>query len=87
MKTKVYLYPRYKKVLWRFFRVFVSTFLIAIGTGMMKIDDPKTVMLSALSAGFVALGKAIREYYKEYVAKNKVNYGNILLGLVRKLPF
>lgn len=76
------VYPAWKKVVWRFVRVFVASFLVQVGTGLINLeswDAVKGLLLSALSASVVALGKAIREWFKE---DHKELYENVVKKLI-----
>ena len=61
-------YPVILKVMWRFARVFIAVFAIQFFTGFVSVEtlaDGKALLIPALSAGLVAVGKAVREYFKE----------------------
>ena len=76
------VYPAYLKVIWRFARVFISVFLIQVGTGVAKVDDfeaGRALILSAGAAALVAMGKGVREWAKE----NKENLYEVAL---RRIP-
>lgn len=80
-------YPTYKKVAWRFARVFIATFLITFADALTTTSEPtvaiiRAIVLSSLSAGVVAMGKLMREYLG-YDTKGEAVEGS----LVRKLPF
>jgi len=82
MAKKNIPYPAVLKVVWRYARVFVSVFLIQFGTGLANINSfeaGKALAISALSAGLVAIGKAIREYFKE-------NKENIYEAAIKRIP-
>ena len=71
------MYPDWKTWAWRFGRVFISVFLVQLGTGIVSIEDPsdilKALILPALSGAITALGKAIRDKFAEdYPALNKL---------------
>ncbi len=75
-------YSQNKILAWRFSRTFLSVFLILFGTGLPEVDNvgmAKTLALSALSGGLVALGKAFRTWFKE-------TNPNIYKSIVRRLP-
>lgn len=59
-------YPKYKKVAWRFARVFIGAFLVNVSVNwnsVNKVEDLVPLLLvPALSAGLVAVFKALREY-------------------------
>jgi hypothetical protein len=63
------MYPEWKIVAWRFARVFVSVFLVQLGTGLVSIENPaeiwKALILPALSGAITALGKALRDNFAE----------------------
>jgi len=80
MATKE-IYPTWKKVAWRFGRVFLFPFMVSIGGYMASVQRIPTLnelyvmaLLPAFFSGVNALGKLIRETYKE-------DY-----PIVRKLP-
>lgn len=60
------IYPAWKKIAWRFLRVFVAAVLIQFATDLAAIasfeDLTQKVLVSALTAGISALGKAVREW-------------------------
>ena len=58
-------YPEWKKVAWRFVRVFIATFLVQFGAGLSTEQTMTALAVSALSASVVAVGKAFRSYIKE----------------------
>jgi hypothetical protein len=62
-------YPEWKILAWRFGRVFVSVFLVQVGSGIVSLENPseiiKSLILPALSGAIVALGKAIRDNYED----------------------
>lgn len=60
-------YPVWLKVAWRFGRVFLAVFVMYLlsNVGDMNTQEAmRGILLGALSAGLVAVGKAIREYVK-----------------------
>ena len=63
------MYPDWKIWLWRFGRVFISVFLVQIGTGIISLENPadiwKALILPALSGAVTALGKVIRDKFEE----------------------
>jgi hypothetical protein len=76
-------YPVIKLILWRYFRAFISTFLVTLGTQLevLNITDLNKAVLVSLavasaSAGLQAMGKLIRE-----------NWADDMSSLVHKLPF
>ena len=76
-------YSQTKIVAWRFSRTFLSVFLILFGTGLSEVDNvgmAKALAVSALSGALVALGKAIRTWFKE---QSNYTYEDLL----RFLPF
>lgn len=73
-------YPAWKKVAWRFGRVFGISFVMTIASFMIDLKEIPTLdslytlaIVPAYIGGFAALGKAIREYFED--------------GEMRKLPF
>jgi hypothetical protein len=79
-KNPMFEYSQIKVILWRAFRVFFATFLTQLGLGVFGVTDldaAKILIVSSLSAGLVALGKAVR-----------TDFGGIEKNtLVDKLPF
>lgn len=76
-------YSGNKILAWRFTRTFLSVFFILFGTGLPEVDDvgmAKTLAISALSGGLVAVGKALRTWFKE-------NKAGLYQSVIRKLPF
>ena len=65
MKTKKQPYPEWKKIAWRFGKVFVATFLVQFAAGLSTEQTMVAIAVSALSAGLLAVGKAFRSYIKE----------------------
>lgn len=59
-------YPLWKKVVWRFVRVFIATLLVELAAHLDAIgglgDVYPLLILPAVSAAVVALAKAIREW-------------------------
>ena len=57
-------YAEWKKVLWRYVRVFVSASLAQIGVNLVLIGDPdlvRSAIIAAIAAGLSAISKALRE--------------------------
>jgi len=62
--AKKAVYPQWKKVAWRAFRVFMSGVLATVALMLVSVDgmeDVKPLLIAALTAGIAALGKWIRE--------------------------
>jgi len=59
-------YPLYKIIAWRFFRVFIATFLGTIAILLPELDNAndfyKIILLPAIVASISAIGKLAREY-------------------------
>lgn len=61
-------YAEWKKLAWRFGRVFFATFFVILGSGITNVNDEgalKALLVSAASGGISALFKYLREG-KEY---------------------
>ncbi len=63
------VYPVIYKILWRFVRIFVSTFLVTFGTSLKSVgyNDSTllaSITLAALTGALGASGKALRAYIK-----------------------
>lgn len=62
-------YAKWKKVAWRFGRVFVGAALVSLAANWSSVEGVADVwplfVLPALTAGFVAVWKAVREYLAE----------------------
>ncbi len=57
-------YPLWKKLLWRYGRVFVGAFFISLGDQAIRlseVDTLRSVGLAASIAAFSALSKLLRE--------------------------
>ena len=57
-------YPAWKKVVWRYARVFVAASVAQVGANLALATEPdyqKTVVVSAVAAGLSAVAKALRE--------------------------
>lgn len=76
MAKKKVNYPLFKKLLWRFLRVFVGTFLAVAGMNLIKVNKVEDliplVLIPAFSASLATLGK----YLRESLAKD--NYNNLI---------
>lgn len=72
-------YPRYKKVLWRFTRVFVVAFLGAIITVKPDAGDLQQWLVLAIGAGIAAGLEAIAKTLREAVG---ADYDHI----IHKIP-
>lgn len=64
------VYPIWKKVLWRFGRVFIAAFVTVLGGGLMTLQTLdvavlRAIITAAIIGGINALGKALREEYGE----------------------
>jgi len=73
-------YPLWKKVAWRFVRVFVATFLATLAMSLESFDLSqdwwKALVLPAITASISAVAKAIREYV------GSSDYDNLIHKLV-----
>jgi len=74
------MYPRWKKWVWRFGRVFLATFLAQVVVLLPKISDYTNwnewwtlLILPALVASISALAKALRDYLGEGDYDNKIH--------------
>lgn len=73
-------YSKIKAIAWRFGRVFLATFLVELGVAFPNVktwgDVYPLLLVPAVSAGLVALSKAVREYFA----------GGDYKSLLQKLP-
>ena len=57
-------YPVWRKLVWRYVRVFVSAFVAQFGLNLVLFGDPEAVRslaVAAVAAGLSALAKSLRE--------------------------
>ena len=74
------MYPRYKKWIWRFARVFIASFLAQFVVLLPKVQDYTDwhewwalLILPALIASISALAKALRDFIGEDDYSNKIH--------------
>ena len=73
--TKKKLYPKYKKIIWRYVRIFIDAFIAGLAIDQLVIgthDIRVSVMKAAVAAGLAALAKALREGKSYESLKHKV---------------
>lgn len=74
-------YSQWKRIAWRYSRVFVGAFLVVAATSWEQVQEPqdilKVAVIPAAIAGVAAVGKALRTWLAE---------GNFQ-SLIHKLPF
>jgi len=64
-------YEAWKKVVWRFVRIFFAAFISQLSLNALFLGEPeiqKSALVSAVAAGLAALTKAIRELSDDYGA-------------------